>query len=51
MLGVRRQEMKQVATSSQLGNDEELIVDAKDIVETNDVIVTTKFPQDIYFFL
>ena len=51
MLGMRRQQVKQVATTSQLGYYKEFIVDTKDVVQSNDIVVPAKFAQDIDFLL
>lgn len=51
MLGVGRKEVKKVTTTSQLGYYEEFIVDAKNVVKANDIVVATQFAQDVNLLL
>jgi len=51
MFGMSRQQVKQVTTASQFGYYKEFVVDTKDIVQTNDIVMSTKLAQDIDFFL
>ena len=51
MFGMSRQQVKQVTTASQLCYYKEFIVDAKNVVQTNDVVVSSQLAQDIDFFL
>ena len=51
MFGMSSQQVKQVSSTSQLGYYEQLIVDTKDIIQSNDIVVPSQFSQDIDFFL
>jgi hypothetical protein len=51
MLGVRREQVKQVTSTSKFCNNKQLIIDAKDIIKSNDIGVTTQFAKDVDFFL
>lgn len=51
MLGMSRQQVKQVTATSQLGYYKQLIVDAKDIVQSNDIVMSSQLSQDIDFLL
>lgn len=51
MLGMGREQMEQVPSTSQFRYYKQLIVDTKDIVQTNDIVMSPQFAQDIDFFL
>ena len=51
MLWMSSKQVEQVSTTPQFGYYEEFIVHAKDIEETNYVVVATKLPQYVYLLL
>jgi hypothetical protein len=51
MFGMGGQEMKEITATTQLGYYKEFIVDTKDVVKPNDIVVSTQFSEDIDFFL
>lgn len=51
MLGVGGEEVKQIPAPSKLCYYEQLIVHTKDVVQTNDIVVSPKFPENINFLL
>ena len=45
------EQVEQVTPSSQLRYYKELIIDTKDVVESNDIVVAPQFAQDIHLLL
>lgn len=46
-----REEVEQIPASSQLRYYKELVVDTKDVVQSNDIVVAPQFPEDVDFLL
>jgi len=51
VLGMGGQEMEQIPSTSQFSYYKQFVVDTKDVVQANDVVVSPQFSQDIDFFL
>mmetsp|Transcript_8249 Transcript_8249/g.20302 ORF Transcript_8249/g.20302 Transcript_8249/m.20302 type:complete len:289 (-) Transcript_8249:526-1392(-) len=51
VLGVGGEEVKEISAPSQLRYYKELVVHTKDIVQTNDVVVSPELPENIDFLL
>lgn len=51
MLGMRRQQVKEITTTPKFGYYKEFIVDTEHIVESNNVLVPTDLSKDVDFLL
>ena len=51
MLRMGRQQVEQIATTTQFRNDKQFVIHTKDIVQSNNVVVPSKLSQHIYFLL